>query len=254
MIKNNITPPFELTCFTDNPKNLNKKIKIEDLPNINFEVRKHRRGIWNKCRLWNKRLGNLEGTVLFLDLDIVIVNNIDCFFEYGNKNNLILGVQESWLLESFFIKKGQTSFFRFPVGKLYPLLENYEKNQKEIQEKYNFEQSYVSNNSPLQVEFWPKEWTAHFRNNCVPIFPLNYFYVPYFSKNCKILNFCGGTKIKDAIKGIYYFDKYYSPLQHLYKVITTISILNIIEFLTAIRKFMYPSKWIKEYLYNRDIR
>lgn len=258
MVKNNITPPFSFTCFTDNSDNFNSNINTFPIPQINFEIKKYNRkfekGVWDKLKFLNKTLGDLEGTVLFLDLDIVIVNNIDCFFEYGDQNNLILGIQESWLLESFFIKKGQTSFYRFPVGKLYPLLENYRKNQEYIQNKYCFEQSYISNNSPIPVEFWPLEWTCHFRNNCVPTFPLNYFYIPSFNDNCKILNFCGDTKINDAINGIYYFDKYYSPLQHLYKVITTISIFNLFKFLTAIRKFMYPSEWIKNYLYEKNIR
>jgi hypothetical protein len=204
MIKNNITPPFTLTCFTDNDNNLNKNILVENLPNLDFELRNHNKGQWGKCRLWNSELGKLKGNVLFLDLDIIIVSNIDNFFEYGNKDSLILG--RNITEYNPFIVKGQTSFFRFPVGKLSSLLEKFKNNQKFYQEKYNFEQTFVSNEIDMDIDFWPKEWINHFRYQCVP----------YFTNGCKIVNFCGGNvKYNDAINGRYYFKKYYDPLNHI---------------------------------------
>lgn len=250
MIKNNITPPFTLTCFTDNKKNLNKNIKVEKLPNLDFELRNHKKGQWGKCRLWNLELGNLKGNVLFLDLDIIIVSNIDNFFEHGNKDSLMLGRNiAEW---NPLIVKGQTSFFRFPVGKLSSLLEKFKNNQKFYQEKYNFEQTFVSNETDMNIDFWPIEWINHFRYQCVPIFPLNYFYTPYYRNGCKIINFCGGSvKYDDAICGKYYFDKYYGPIDHILEVLKYSH--NPVKILEGLRKYILPCKWIKMYIYYNKI-
>ena len=38
------------------------------------------KGIWPKARLWGAGLGGLEGPVLFMDLDLVVVGPLDDFF------------------------------------------------------------------------------------------------------------------------------------------------------------------------------
>lgn len=246
MVKNNITPPFTFNCFTDNPSNLNNEIVVFDFPSIDFELRKHHKGKWDKCRLWNKSLGNLKGEVLFLDLDIVIVNNIDCFFSYKKNKKLILGRNNiSW---NPFIMKGQTSFFRFQVGELYPILEKFKKNQSFYQNKYNFEQTFVSNESNIEINFWPNEWINHFRNDCIPTFPLNYFIEPSLTKECKIVNFCGKFKVHNAIKGSYWFDEHYSPIIHIFYSIINNFKYGPLKVLKAIRRFIYPSKWLEKFI------
>ena len=50
----------------------------EDLPPLDVEnMPVNTKGIWPKARLWGPKLGNLEGPVLFLDLDLVIVGSLD---------------------------------------------------------------------------------------------------------------------------------------------------------------------------------
>ena len=81
MVKRNLTLPFNFYCLTDNPElKFADGIKTLKIPNPQL---KH---WWNKMHLYNSEL-NLEGNNLFLDLDIVIINNIDSFFEYGNEQN-----------------------------------------------------------------------------------------------------------------------------------------------------------------------
>jgi hypothetical protein len=74
-------------------------------------------------------------------------------------------------------KLGQTSVYRFPVGKLLPLLERFAKSPLEIAEQYKYEQRYVTRNAPGGVKFWPKSWVLHFRQQCRRTFPFNYFKV-----------------------------------------------------------------------------
>ncbi len=79
MVARNITPPFTFTCFTDNPSGIHPAVICEELPEIDYEIPKTKRGIWPKSRLWGAKLGSLSGVVLFLDLDLVITGSLDDF-------------------------------------------------------------------------------------------------------------------------------------------------------------------------------
>ena len=99
MVSRNITPPFRFVCFTDNTDGIRPEVECQDLPVIDYPMPVGTTGQWPKSRLWSEKLGNVTGNVLFLDLDVVIVGNIDVFF--GRCiiiRNFILIVQPSKLI------------------------------------------------------------------------------------------------------------------------------------------------------------
>lgn len=69
-VRRNTTLPFTFHCFTDDATGLHRDIKIHDLPYKNIE------GWWQKLYLFSNELP-IEGRVLFLDLDTLVVGNID---------------------------------------------------------------------------------------------------------------------------------------------------------------------------------
>lgn len=83
MVRRNLTIPYRFVCFTEDPQGLNQGIEIfpfeEDILT----------GWWYKLTLFKKKLYDLEGRILFLDLDLVIVDNIDCFLQTTDKLNII---------------------------------------------------------------------------------------------------------------------------------------------------------------------
>ena len=78
MVERNLTLPHRFVCFTDKPEGILEGVEIRPLPELNDE------GIpdkaWKKLGLFTDQLADLEGEALFLDLDIIIRDNIDCFF------------------------------------------------------------------------------------------------------------------------------------------------------------------------------
>ena len=78
MVKRNLTVPFTFTCFTDHVK-LQKlvqgDIRVRSMPYHNFK------GWWNKMTLFSPK-ANLQGEILYLDLDLVILENIDCLLSF----------------------------------------------------------------------------------------------------------------------------------------------------------------------------
>ena len=76
MVSRNTTKNFKIYCLTDKPTAYQEPIVPIQLP-TGLE------GWWNKMLLFKP--GVLpEGEYLYFDLDVVIVDNIDCFFEFEN--------------------------------------------------------------------------------------------------------------------------------------------------------------------------
>jgi hypothetical protein len=69
MIKRNCTLDYKFACLTDDPMDLNPDIQVLDLP-------KGLPGWWNKPYMFSKDLP-IKGTILYLDLDVVISSNVD---------------------------------------------------------------------------------------------------------------------------------------------------------------------------------
>ena len=89
MVQRNTTVPHKFICFTDNTQCLSSS---NPLKSKNIEFRQFARhdfdGWFNKLQLFSPQ-SNLEGPTLYMDLDIVITKNIDCFFNYGEDHNFV---------------------------------------------------------------------------------------------------------------------------------------------------------------------
>src|SRR6056300_1445747 len=75
MVQRNLSLPHEFVCFTENKHGLNKNITVLPLPKLRAQ------GWWFKPMFLGSELG-IQGTLLFLDLDVIIFNNIDKLFKY----------------------------------------------------------------------------------------------------------------------------------------------------------------------------
>ena len=196
-VARNLTPPFSFTCFTDTPEGLRPEVRAEPLPPLDVAMPTGTKGIWPKARLWGERLGGLAGPVLFMDLDLVVVGSLDDFFSYGAPGEVILARNPNTPME----RLGQTSLFRFPVGKLLPLQERFLADPQAVADTFRFEQRYVTREAPGGVRFWPSPWVRHFRVHCVRTFPLNYALPPRLPRGARVVIFPGGLLPPHAIAG-----------------------------------------------------
>lgn len=197
MVARNITPPFSFTCFTDTPEGVRPEVRCLPLPPLDVTMPVNTRGIWPKARLWGPSLGDLTGPVLFMDLDVVVTGSIDEMFTFGDPDDIVL----SRNVTNPFERLGQTSVFRFPVGKLVPLQEKFRANPQAVADEYRFEQRFVTRNAPGGVKLFPSRWVRHFRRHCTPVFPLNYWKAPKLEAGTKIVIFPGGFHPEHAITG-----------------------------------------------------
>ena len=80
-IKRHTKRTTKLYCFTDNTNDIDKNVICKPLPkitlpdSISFTP-------WRKLSIWQFPLEDLNGDILFLDLDLVITGSLDPFFDY----------------------------------------------------------------------------------------------------------------------------------------------------------------------------
>ena len=212
MVARNITGNFKVVCFTDDATGIRPEVTCLPLPPLGCEIPPDVPGKWPKVALWSKNLYDLQGVALFIDLDSVIVDNIDCYFEYGNPSEVITA--RNWLKK--FQKSSQTSVFRFLIGGHSYMLENLQADPATISRKYQYEQNYVTHNIRGGTKFWPESWTRHFRVHCMGAWPSRYLRRPVLPEGAKIITFPGRPKPEDAALGrLSANSEIRTPSQHL---------------------------------------
>lgn len=237
MVKANITPPFRFVAFTDTRDGVLPDVDCFDLPDMPGFMPERTIGQWPKSRLWAPKLGDLEGPFLFIDLDVVITGSLDPFFEFGNADDVVLARNAAKPLH----KLGQTSIYRMPVGALAPLQDLFAADPQAVADEYRFEQHFVTKNAPNGVTFWPKGWVRHFRIECIPRFPLNYFIEPKAPDGTRIVIFAGGLNPTDAIAGQYNPQTpHLPPLEHIKRALAQEKKFK------GIRQFVKPARWVKD--------
>ncbi len=197
----------QLICFTDDSKNIDKNVICVPLPEIKIPKQLSFTP-WRKLSIWKYPLNDLTGDILFLDLDLVITNNLDKFFQHKPGEYCVI---ENWT--QIGKKIGNTSCFRFPVKKYKHILEDFEKNSLEIFKKFNIEQVYISNVIKKQ-NFWPRKWCQSFKHNLLPKWPNRIWESASLPKDTSIVAFTGKPDPEDVLN-----EKWPVPKKHFYKKI-----------------------------------
>lgn len=197
MVKRHVTGPFRVVCLTDDRSGVRAEVECFDLPELGCEHPKNTMGKWRKQVLWGRTLPGLDGVALFIDLDSVIVDSLDPYFDIGNEGDAYLA--RNWARP--LARLGQTSVFRFKVGGNPQLLDNFRADPQGVADKYRFEQHYVTATVTGGIKFWPEAWTRHFRLHCLPPFPLRYFVPAKLPQGARIVTFPGGPNPDDVMVG-----------------------------------------------------
>lgn len=211
MVKRNITRDFRFVCITDDTKGISPDVETLPIPEICMPEGKPRSG-WKKLTVFSEHLGNLSGKTLFLDLDVVIVDNLNPLFDYSDKFTII----ENWTQKGRGI--GNSSVFSYVIGQHLDVLQYYEANMEEVVKEYGNEQIYLSKKIG-DINYWPEQWCRSFKFHSIPKGILRYFLAPKIPEGCKVLAFHGHPNPDQAIVGNYRgrLLKYFKPARWIEK-------------------------------------
>lgn len=197
MARRNTTGDLRFICFTDDATGLREEVEAFPLPQLGCEIPPDVPGKWPKQALWADDLFGLQGVALYIDLDSVIVDSLDPYFEHGDPDKVY--VARNWVRP--WKKSAQTSVFRFRIGAHGYMLENLRADPAGVSRKYQMEQNYVTEGIRGGVDFWPEAWTRHFRFHCMGPWPIRYLRPPRLPRGARVITFPGKPKPEDAAIG-----------------------------------------------------
>ncbi|PZO68195.1 MAG: hypothetical protein DI498_00560 [Paracoccus denitrificans] len=203
--------PHRFICFTDDETGLDERVTAMPLPELGLPPG-HTDTRWRKLALFRRDLGGLSGTALFLDLDLVIVDDLGPFFDLPGDFHII---RDDDLFRPKPLRKlipsrdrfhsmvGNTSVFRFRIGAYPEILDTYLAHPGKAAETYEHEQQMVSDllNREDRLSYWPPGWCASFKNHCVGRGLGSYLRDPECPARAKIILFAGSPKMAEVFAG-----------------------------------------------------
>jgi hypothetical protein len=196
MLMRHLRGDFQLVCLTDDATGIDERVKCLPIPALDLPDGIPERG-WKKLTTFAADLHGLRGTALFLDLDVVIVDDITPFFEAPGQFLIIHDWKRPWRVT------GNSSVYRFELGRHADVLEQFRSSVDAVRKRFRNEQAYLSDvlHKQGQLSYWPKAWCASWKYHCIPSFPLNHVRAPRKPQGARILIFHGVVNPPDAIAG-----------------------------------------------------
>jgi hypothetical protein len=154
MVQRNLSLRHEFVCFTENSKGLNPDIKVHPLPNLRTT------GWWYKPYFLSGKLPLKPGTLLFLDLDLIVFKNIDKLFKYEPGKFCIIRdfnrkFRPSW-------NRMNSSVFRVDIGTYNHVWQEFKDNHSLHQRSNHGDQDFLFKQINDHV-FWPDEWIQSYK-------------------------------------------------------------------------------------------
>lgn len=154
MVTRNCTHDFEFVCFTEDSKGINTNIRIEPLPELPVQ------GWWYKPMFFNPAL-QLQGTILFFDLDVIIFNNIDYLFDYQPGRFCIIkdfnrAMRPEW-------NKFNSSVFRLTIGDQAQVYNEFLHNTHQHVRRFHGDQDWIHHMVRNNFDFWPIQWIQSYK-------------------------------------------------------------------------------------------
>jgi len=201
MVKKHLTIPHNFICFTENPKNLNPNIEIRKLES-KFEY------CWNKIELFKPDNFSNKDICLFLDLDIVITDNINDLIKLQPEkkfigllnwsstrknphyNSSVMRFSGNYHIDIYNLLQSQLNIGILKWEREYDeyLGSNDKVVLREGAKRYASDQEWISQHiyqkKELKKNSFPKKWIKSYKRHAKK-------YVP---KNCKIVIFHGFPK------------------------------------------------------------
>lgn len=196
MVRRHLRGDFRFVCLTDRSEGILPEVQCLPIPPLDLPPGIPERG-WTKLTTFEADLHGLQGTALFLDLDVVIVDDITPFFEQPGEFLIIHDWKRPWRIT------GNSSVYRFRLGAHADMLAYFRTHFEQVRAEVRNEQAYLSNflHQQGRLSYWPKEWCISWKYHCIPRFPTNYWRTPAPAPGTRIIIFHGVMNPPDALAG-----------------------------------------------------
>lgn len=139
MVGRHLTVPHNFICATDDPTDCHCETATSVLP-----------GWWAKLEIFKEKPFGIENRILFLDLDIVIRENIDCFAE----------CEGFWIIEDWILGGYNSSVFVLDPGARKEVWERFDPS---VVTRYWGDQAWIYEQA--RGSTFPADWCVSYRLN-----------------------------------------------------------------------------------------
>lgn len=204
MVRRQLDPPFRFICLTDDDRDLAPGIEALPIPDLHLPAGAPERG-WKKLTTFEADLHGLCGRALFLDLDVVIVDRLDPFFEHPGTFLII----HDWLRPSRI--EGNSSVYRFELGAHSDVIAHLRDHFDAVRASFRHEQAYLSDflHEQGRLSYWPDEWCVSYKRRCIPRGLKKLWQTPAPPPGARIVIFHGRPNPHEAVAGR--GNKWYRP-------------------------------------------
>jgi hypothetical protein len=195
MVRRHLVTPHRLVCLTDDAHGIRAEVECRPLPALTLAP-EWERSPWRKLSCFAPELADLAGPVLFLDLDVVVVDRIDPLLEHPGEFCII----ENWTQRGRGI--GNSSVYRYRAGAHRDVFERFRADPAAALHAHPNSQTFLSRHVP-ELTFWPGTWCRSFKHECLPAPPLRRFRRATLPAGARIVVFHGHPKPPDAARGVW---------------------------------------------------
>lgn len=181
MVQRNLRRPFRFFCLTDQQdllktEGVTSKIRfvspldsLKDLPDS-----------WRRLSIFSPEMP-MKGQVLFLGLNTVILDNIDCLFQYKGQFRMIESARPQFL-------PGSMAVACFDAGAHTRALDLFLESPTQAMKDFKTIDAFLTRAlGPGRPQFWPELWCKHFSSHCLAKW--RPFQAPVFPYGAKVLVF-----------------------------------------------------------------
>lgn len=154
MVQRHTTLPYKFYCFTDDTSDLHPDINVIPLPDEKLS-----KGWWYKLYMFNKHF-DPDTINFYLDLDVVIIDNIDCLLEYEMPG--LVGPLDYNRSRDSTTKHLNSSIMRWSQSDFTDLWDKFISN-KSINQNLRGDQDYLFLHYEEDIFFFPDEWSVSYK-------------------------------------------------------------------------------------------
>lgn len=150
---------FNFHVFTDNAQQYPKNLGwcFHGLQNRTVAGMK---AWWHKIEIFNQAR-NLTGRNVYVDLDVVIANNIDQFWEYNPTDFVICQDFNRAFAPQY--PGSNSSVMAWNNSDMHALYDEYNQHTQSIVHQYRGDQDYIHNRTVKLQKWWPTKWAMSWK-------------------------------------------------------------------------------------------
>lgn len=163
-VRRNVSGDLRFVCLTPEPDGLAEGIEAFPIPDLGYGPDHWRHGAWPKLSVFVPDLYGMSGRALFIDLDSVIRESLDPFFEMPGDLVSIAGGPR-WRRGSSNPRPSLASgVFAFDIGSQPQIAERFRRDPDGAFRRFGIEQRFVQEHVTSWTT-WPESWVISFKKH-----------------------------------------------------------------------------------------